>query len=308
MRAWLNGHRFAITETAGHVARQPLSVFLNALAVGITLALPLLGYTVLNDLGPVSGQLAASPEMTVFMSLDSKRAESQALGPRLLALPGVATARFVPRDEALEDLKNRPGMREVLSVLGDNPLPDAWILHLASARGDPGEAQGQESLAAQVAALPKVEHVQVDSVWVQRLEALVRFVKLGLLIGAIALGAAVVAATFNTIRMQVLTQREEIEVARLIGATRAFIRRPFYYLGTVQGLLGGAIAAILVFAALIPLNGAVSEFARLYGSSFQFQPLAMQDIALFVAAAAVLGWFGAVLSVGRHLAATRNQA
>jgi hypothetical protein len=83
----------------------------------------------------------------------------------------------------------------------------------------------------------------------------------------------VIAVVFNTIRLQVLTQREEIAVSKLLGATDNFIHRPFYYTGALLGLCAGAVALGAVSLALRPLNAAIAEFARLYASEFQLTPL-----------------------------------
>ncbi len=107
---------------------------------------------------------------------------------------------------------------------------------------------------------------------------------------------------FNTIRLQVMTQREEIEVSRLVGATDAFIHRPFYYSGALLGLCAGAVALGAVMLALQPLNRAITEFARLYASDFQLAPLGLAPTLALLAASALLGLAGAMLSVKRHLA------
>ncbi|TFW19760.1 FtsX-like permease family protein, partial [Massilia arenosa] len=149
--------------------------------------------------------------------------------------------------------------------------------------------------------LPNVDTVQVDSAWVKRLAALLGILRLILLMLALTLGTVVVAVVFNTIRLQVLTQRDEIAVSKLLGATDNFIHRPFYYTGALLGLCAGAVALGAVALALQPLNAAIAEFARLYASEFQLAPLPPLGIAALLAVSAALGLVGAVLSVQRHL-------
>jgi cell division transport system permease protein len=115
----------------------------------------------------------------------------------------------------------------------------------------------------------------------------------------------VIAVVFNTIRLQVLTQKEEISVSQLLGATNDFIHRPFFYTGALLGLCAGGVALGVVALALHPLNGAIAEFARLYGSQFQLAPLGGLEIAGLLAVSAGLGLIGAMLSVRRHLARGR---
>jgi cell division transport system permease protein len=120
---------------------------------------------------------------------------------------------------------------------------------------------------------PKVAHVQLDSAWVKRLDALLRLGKLVVMLLGVLFAGALVTITFNTIRLQILAQAAEIEVAKLIGATDTYIQRPLHYFGMLQGVLGGLCAALLVSAGLHLLTPPVAELARLYGASFALQGL-----------------------------------
>jgi cell division transport system permease protein len=301
MKRWLTEHRFALSDVFARLAKEPLSVALNVGVVAIALALPLFGLVILMSLRPVTAQIASQPEMGVFMSSDASRQDAQALLAPLSALPGVAKVRFVAKEDALAEMKQQPGVAELVQALPGNPLPDAWIVQLGSADDSVSADARQQQLSAAIAALPKVDHVQVDAVWVRRMESMMRLLSLVLSMIAVALGVAVVAVIFNTVRLQVLTQREEIELAKLIGATNRFVRRPFYYMGMLQGLLGGAIGLGLVALLLIPLNRALLQFTQLYLSSFTLSLGDPRMLAGFLVASALLGWVAALLSVGKHL-------
>ncbi|MBW8904361.1 MAG: hypothetical protein JF611_01550 [Betaproteobacteria bacterium] len=158
-----------------------------------------------------------------------------------------------------------------------------------------------EPLAADLAKLPGVAQVQADAVWAGRLARIARVARLAVWLLAAVLAAALVAVTFNTIRLQIVTQREEIEVSRLLGATDAFIRRPFYYCGLLQGLLGGALALALVYGALALLNREVAALAQSYGSGFRLGAPGLADAAAVLAFGGLLGALGAHLSVERQL-------
>jgi len=285
MRAWLRQHVQAFSS-----AVKRLSV-LNALVIGIALALPAGGYALLESLRPAGARLALEPRLSLFLEPQVRRADAEALGKRLRADPRSAAVRFVPREEALKEMSAVQGLSEVIGALGRNPLPDAFVV------------TSKEDLADELARLPGVAHVQADAVWARRLAAAAAVVQLGLALLAALLGGALVAVTFNTIRLQILTQRDEIEVSKLIGATDAFIRRPFYYLGLLQGFVGGAVALALVAAALALLNREVSVLAESYGSAFRFAFLPAAEAAAVVLFAGFLGWLGAQLSVSRHLRA-----
>ena len=287
MSAWLRHHRQAVVS-----ALQRLGL-LNAVVIGVALSLPAGGYTLLESLRGVAGRLALDTQLSVFLHPEAKRADAEALGKLLRADRRIARLRFVPRDEALKELAAVQGMPEVIEALGRNPLPDAFVV-----TSDP---QSLEALAADLGKLAGVAHVQADAAWARRLAAFASIGRLALWLLSALLGFGLVAVTFNTIRLQILTQREEIEVAKLIGATDGFIRRPFYYLGLLQGLAGGAVALAIVALGLWLLNHQVDELARSYGSRFRFAYLPAGDALAIVLFAGLLGWLGAQLSVSRHL-------
>ena len=160
---------------------------------------------------------------------------------------------------------------------------------------------GPSFISERCRAWPGVAHVQVDSAWARRLGALAGTARLAIALLAALLAFGLVAITFNTIRLQILTQRAEIEISKLIGATDAFIRRPFFYLGALQGLAGGLVALAILHASLAALNVGVSELAASYGSSFRLSFLEPGDVLAVVLFSGGLGWFGALLSVSKYL-------
>lgn len=285
MSTWLRHHRQALAS-----ACKRLSI-LNALVIGIALALPAGGYALLESLRPAGARLAREPRISLFLEPQAPRADAEALGRRLRADPRISAVRFVPREEALKEMSAVQGLSEVIAALGRNPLPDAFVV------------TSKADIAGELARLPGVAQVQADAVWARRLAAAARLAQLALALLAALLGAGLVAVTFNTIRLQILTQRDEIEVSKLIGATDAFIRRPFYYLGLLQGLVGGALALALVAAALALLNREVRVLAESYGSAFSFSFLPVLEALAVVLFAGFLGCLGAQLSVSRHLRA-----
>jgi cell division transport system permease protein len=303
MSPWIRHHRFAFGAAMSHLRKAPGSFLFNVLVVAVALALPFMGITLLDNVRPMSGQLSVDPEVSLFVKPEASREEAQALEPQLRQILQGSQARiaFVPREQALGDLKERSGLSDALDTLGDNPLPDSYVMKLEGF-SNTADAARIDGIAEQMGALPQVDTVQVDSNWVKRLAALLGILRLALLLLAITLSVVVIAVVFNTIRLQVLTQREEIAVSKLLGATDNFIHRPFYYTGALLGLCAGVVALGAVAFALQPLNAAIAEFARLYASEFQLVPLGPLETAGLLAVSAGLGLIGAMLSVQRHLA------
>ncbi len=287
MRVWLRQHRQAFLSALRRMG------VLNALVIGVALSLPAGGYAVIESLRAVAARVTFEPQITVFLAPGAKRADADVLGAKLRGDARIGKLRFVPRDEALKELASVQGLPELIGALGRNPLPDAFVVV--------SKEVSLETLAADLAKLPGVAHVQTDAVWARRLAALAGLARVGLWLLACLLGTGLIAVTFNTVRLQILTQREEIEVSKLIGATDGFIRRPFYYLGLLQGVAGGVIALGIAWAALALLNTEVRALAESYGSSFRFGFLTPWDAATVVLLAGLLGFLGAQLSVSRHL-------
>lgn len=289
-------------------ARQaPASFFLNTIVVAIAFALPLTGLTILENIRPMAGRLVADPELSVFLAMQVSRADAVALrveiSRALAETHQTGKIEFLPREEALKHLQEKGGLSEALAILGDNPLPDGYLIKLPPFR-NAAAAATVEPLAARLQRLSGVDHVQVDSAWIKRLAALVHLVDVVLAILATTLAVVVVTVVFNTIRLQSMTQREEIAVSRLVGATAAYIFRPFYYTGALLGLVATAVALATVMFILRPLNTAIAEFAHLYASEFALTPLDPLAIALLLALGSALGFAGAALSVARELASS----
>lgn len=296
MRAWLAQHRAAFGLTLGRMAGAPFATLLTVLVIGVALALPASLYVALDNLAKLAVRLSGAPEITLFLADHVSRDRARDMEAALKKRDDLKAVRFIGRDEALKDLSSRSGAGDVVAALGSNPLPDAFVL---SPKGrEPAEL---EKTRAETAKMAGVASAKLDSAWAQRLSALLALGRdfVGLL--ATLLGTALVAVSFNTIRLQVMAQRDEIEVSRLLGATDAFVRRPYLYLGMLQGVIGALIAIGILALALIFLRLRVDAVARAYGSTFQLSGLAWADVGLAVALSGVLGWLGAWLASTQHL-------
>lgn len=296
MNAWLAQHGRALGWALSRLAAAPVNTLLSLLAVGIALALPAGGQMLLGNALQIVKNASAGPQISVFLSLDADRKAVAEIAARLHKKPQIKELRYVSRSEALKRFQARKGLAEVLAALPSNPFPDAFVVIPRDRT-----PAAMDELRDEFSRWPKVEHVQLDSAWVHRLDALLRLGHTSVAVLAALLGLGLVAITFTTIRLQVLSQGAEIELSRLLGATDAFIYRPFYYFGAVQGLLGGAVAWLIVLAVTLALRGPVAELAALYHASAALQPLGLPDSLLLLAFAVGLGWLGAALSLGRHL-------
>jgi cell division transport system permease protein len=293
---WLLVHIDTLRESLRRLAHQPVASALNVIVIGIALSLPAGFYLGLNNLQTFSRQLSSDPQVSIFMAIDASTTDVAGVEQRLKANPEIGRVEFISREQALARLKRSAGLSDVLANLGRNPLPDAFVV--TARTNDPAIL---EALHDQARKWPKVEHVQLDAEWARRLDAALNVGRVLVTVLGVLLAVALVAVTFNTIRLQILTRRDEIEVSKLIGATNPFIRRPFLYFGALQGLGGGGAALAIVATAVLVLNVQLAELSGLYGTLFKLEWPSAVDTLILLGFSAALGWLGAWLSVSRHL-------
>ncbi|UCD69128.1 MAG: ABC transporter permease [Betaproteobacteria bacterium] len=294
--SWIFAHFDALRDSMRRLLQQPFATALNVAVFGIALALPCGFYIALDNVARFSRELTSEPQLSLFLTVNADASDVKAVEQRLTRHPAVLEFRFVDRSTALKDLKRASGMSDVLSELESNPLPHAFVVAGRSADPDLLEALRDEA-----SRWPKVEHVQLDSEWARKLDAALKIGRMLVTLLGVLLSFALVAVTFNTIRLQILTRHDEIEVSKLIGATNHFIRRPFLYLGGLQGLLGGFGAWLIVAIAVRMLNHELASFGGLFGMSPSLGHMTLQQITVLMALAALIGWLGAWMSVSRHL-------
>ena len=296
MKNGIRQHGLAFKRTLLGMFRQPLATLLNLLVIAIAAAFPLVLWLVISSLSTVAGSLPVEPQLTVFLRSSVTLAEIQ----ELRALEGkdarITKHHYVPKEDALKEMQQSSGFGDLLAGLTENPLPDAIIFTAKD-----NHASMLEALQKELAVMPGVEEVQLDSAWARRLERLVALGRAIFDAVAVLLAAALVLITGNTIRMQILTRQDEIEVSKLIGATDSFIRRPFIHFALAQGVLGGLLACAIVWLALMRLNPAVHDLAEAYGQQFQLQLPGWSSIGMVCMATTLLCLMGAWLAVWRHL-------
>lgn len=294
MIGWLRHQKHAFAAAVRRLGAHPVATLLTALAMGVAISLPGGLYLGLGHLDRLAGDLPAQPEISIFLDAGASNAQKQAIAARLKQAD-IAEARYVSKDEALAALSAAQGLADITAGLA-NPLPDAWVVR-------PQTASRAElaRVAADLGKLPGVTEIHLDSQWADRLQAALAIGRTGVWLLAGLFAIALVAISGNAIRAQVLARRDEILVSRLIGATDRYIRRPFLYVGTLQGLLGGLAAGGVLAVVGTLLRAPVEHLAGLYGSAFHLLPPTATEIVAVLGLTALFGWFGAWLSVTRAL-------
>ncbi len=291
-------HLQALFGAAGRLVRAPLATLLTLIVIGVALALPAGLALVVGNLRAATGDLATAVDFTVHFKLGTPIERVQQLAANARQRAGVASVTVVTADQALEEFKQASGFGDALAALEDNPLPHHLTVRPAPDSSGPTEV---ESLRRYFAAFPEVEIVQLDLDWVRRLHLLLDLLRRSLWVVVAVLGLGVLAVIGNTIRLEIQQRRAEIEVTKLVGGSNAFVRRPFLYTGIFYGLGGALLAAGIVAGGMAYLDQAVRDLAAQYGGAFRITGLGSQGLGILAAAGTVLGWFGALISTGRHL-------
>jgi len=298
-------HLQALLGSLGRLARSPLASLLTLLVIALALALPMSLRLFVTNAQAATGNFASAIDVSVYLKTDVPLAKARQLAQAAQQRRDVAAVALIPADKGLEDFRAYSGFGDALQALKDNPLPH--VLHVRP-RAEAASAAALDSLRAYFAAWPEVDSVQVDSDWVMRFNAILEVLRRLLLIAAALLGIGVVAVIGNTVRLEILARRAEIEVTKLVGGSNAFVRRPFLYAGVLYGLGGALLAWGIVALAIVLLGEPVATLARLYGSRYVLYGPSREDIGILLGAGALLGWLGAWISAARHLRSIEPRA
>jgi cell division transport system permease protein len=297
MLGYAREHLRVLLFTLRRLLRNPGGSLLTAAAIGITLALPAGLHVLLQNISILSYSWESSVQASLFLRDTVSEDEGKQLARSLAKRPGVAGAQYISRAQALNEFRQLSGFGDALDVLQDNPLPAVIVV-----RPDTDQTPGQiDQLVREFSALPGVDQARLDTAWLERLYAILDIVGLGVQIIGGLLALAIVITVGNTIRLDIQSRREEIVVLKLIGATDAFIRRPFLYAGACFGLLGGVLAWLLVSSGLWTLSGPVEKLASLYQSDYRLSGLGFEASLALLGGAMLLGWLGSWWTVARHL-------
>ncbi|HEY0561741.1 MAG TPA: permease-like cell division protein FtsX [Methylophilus sp.] len=292
MHNWLPQHAQALSLVIGRLRAQTLSTLLICAVIGVTVAIPSLMYVAIHNVSQLVSEVKKDAQMSVFLKPDIDRARVQSLEKTLTNHPAIASARFVAKKEALNQLIASSNNPELIATLDNNPLPDAFFIQPKSI-----EKATIDALKTELNTLDGVAEVIVDSGWMNRLNSLLGLGQQAAWLLGLLLGFGLIAVISNTIRMQILTHKEEIEVSRLIGATNSFIRRPFLYLGTLYGMGGGLLACCILWLVVTLFNQTVTQIAAEYQSDFAIEFALVPTFFNIFSISVLVGWLAAYAAV-----------
>jgi len=297
LASWALRHVSTAIAALGRLARHPFASLMTILVIAVTLALPSAMHLLIKNAQSVSATWDSALDFSIYLQADTSINDARRLADLIQQRADVEQVTLISSDEALAEFRDQSGFGEALDHLTVNPLPHTLVVRPGSA----DTAVMISLLHEELGNLPEADIVQVDTEWVRRFHAILDILQRSIAIGAALLGAAIIVIIGNTIRLDIQNRHEEIEVTKLIGASDAFVRRPFLYSGLWYGLGGGLSALALVRYGLYAIEAPVSRLAGLYNSPFSILALDLAESLLIVCAGVTLGLAGSWVAAARHM-------
>jgi cell division transport system permease protein len=298
IRSYFGHHLRAGFATLGRLYAQPFATLMTVTVIAIALALPTGLYIALTNIGQISSGWDGSTQISLFLHTEVSKEDAQKLMQRLEQHKNISKVEFIDKETGLAQFKEISGFGDALKYLDDNPLPIVLVIHPRMQANAPDKTT---ALVEELGKNPLVELAQLDVQWVKRLYTFLEIANRSILVISSMLAIAVLLVIGNTIRLDIQNRREEIEVSKLIGASDAFIRRPFLYTGLWYGIIGGVLAWIITLISLLMMAEPIHKLALLYHSDFRLSGLGMSNTLMLITISCLLGLSGSWLAVSRHL-------
>jgi cell division transport system permease protein len=297
MAAYFLHHIQSLVFSLGKIYAAPATTLMTVAVIGITLSLPSGFYLFLKNIEAMSGDFRSSTQITLYLDIELSEKKARALQSVVANTPNVGDTQFISRQDSLEAFRQTSGFGKSIDTLASNPLPHTVIVEpLTNA-----DTFAVKNLLNSLQALPGVEIAKLDTEWLERLYTILEIVKRSVAMITILFAFAVLLIIGNTIRLDIQSRYQEIIVTKLIGATNAFIRRPFLYGGLWYGLLGGLISWLIVEIGYIAISGPLNRLNLLYQADLTLITFTFQDFIILISSSTLLGLTGSWIAVARHL-------
>ncbi|SEA05733.1 permease-like cell division protein FtsX [Alkalimonas amylolytica] len=280
----------------GELWRTPLASLMTIAVLGVSLTLPTTLHLLVKNVQSISGSFTQAAEISFFIKDDASDTQISTLVTMLSADPDIEQVRFISKSDAMAEFQQVSGFGQALQLLDDNPLPNV-ILVLPRHT----QPQAAEQLRRRIEQERIVDFGKLDIAWLERLDAILLLMRQAVLAIALLLLTAVLLIIGNTIRLSIINKKEEIEVMKLVGATDAFIQRPFLYTGVWFGVFGGLLAFLVVELMVWWLEGAIGQITDLYQSHFTLMTMSFSEFLALLLLSVLLGLAGSYISVSRHI-------
>ncbi|TYL49195.1 permease-like cell division protein FtsX [Marinomonas sp. IMCC 4694] len=293
-------HQATLTESFVRLINYPLASMMTVMVIAIALSLPGGLYVLLKNVQSVTDQWEQQSVITLYLFPNLEDTQALALSHKLSAQADVASVEYISKEEGLRYFERSSGYEQIMSSLPENPLPIVLRV-IPQEIVDITTLSSLQALRDQLASQKEVEYAELDAQWLQRLANILSFGQRFVYALSVLLVIAVLLIVGNTIRMAVESRRDEVLVMKLVGATDAYIRRPFLYMGLWFGVLGGVFAALCILLLSWWVSAPAERLIDLYQSGFELQTFNADEVVLCLTISAFVGVFGAWIAVNRHI-------
>ena len=290
-------HLQSLVFSLGKIYNSPTTTIMTVAVIGITLSLPGGFYLFLKNINAMTGDFRSTTQIALYLDINLSEKKARALEHYISTTANVASTQFISRQASLRAFRETSGFGRSIDTLSSNPLPHTIIVEPVSE----ADTFAVKNLLNALQALDEVKIAKLDTEWLERLYTILEIAKRSVAIITILFAIAVLLIIGNTIRLDIQNRRQEIIVTKLIGATNAFIRRPFLYGGIWYGLLGGLMSWLIVEIGYLSIAGPLSRLNLLYQADLVLITFTFQDFIILVSSSTLLGLTGSWIAVARHL-------
>lgn len=297
LTSWSLHHLQSMLFSLGKLYKNPTATLMTIAVIAITLSLPSSFYLFLKNIKHMSGDIRSSTQITLYLNTNTSKKTALSLQKELLSFPNIDSIDFLSKEDALKQFKQSSGLANSIDQLNNNPLPHSLIIQPI----EQVDTLTIKTLLSKLDALKEVSSAKMDTEWINRLFSILSIIERAIIMISLLFAFAVLLIVGNTIRLDIQNRAKEITVIKLVGATDAYIRRPFLYGGVWYGLLGGLLSWLIVMLSALLLSGPVQNLSLLYQTQIEIFLFTFSEFVLLVIASTALGLIGSWIAVSKHL-------
>ncbi len=298
LRFWWSCHLRALLFACGEIIHRPFTNVMTLFVIGIAFALPATLFALLQNVEGIASYWHSAPKITLYLQQNISNLQRAQLMHTLQQNKAIATAHYISPAAGLQSLQDSTTTANAIKALGSNPLPGVIEVTPTHANQNPRAIQ---TLYKTLQPNKLINSTQLNIAWVKRLFYFLETLKNLTIAISTLFAVGLVLIVGNTIRLAMKNHEDEIYVLSLIGATRAFIRRPLLYRGLLFGAIGGVIAWILCSCILWWMETPAAQLALTYNNTITLHGLSFTQGITIVFCGGLLGYLGARLTINHYL-------
>ena len=288
---------YHLMESFKNLSRNGWMTFASVSAVTVTLLMLGVFLMITTNVNHISREIENDIEMRVHVKVAVEREEVAALHDTLDAIPEVDKVEFSSKENELKMLQKSLEQEHLYELYGgqENPLNDVYVVQLF-------EPDQVASVAKVIEDMPIVDKVNYGQGYVEGMFKFLSWVRQIGLILSIGLGFVAVFLIANTIRITIISRKREIGIMRLVGATNAFIRWPFFLEGIWLGILGSIIPIAVLSTAYVMIQDLIETKVNIsFISLISAQPFLLQISGIIIGIGVLIGVIASTLSIRKHI-------